>query len=166
VVLLDSSSPDQFELVPSMSKEYAVMRRGVALLPSLSRLGLGRLVPASATSRLPRPAADDVRWFATSPQGLRNQRDELAALPALFREARELTSLGDRPLVVVTAQRHEEAGWTTAQDALAALSTESRHRYAAVDHGGVLDQALGASVAVRAIEDVVDAVRNGSTMPD
>jgi pimeloyl-ACP methyl ester carboxylesterase len=164
MVLLDSSSPHQFDLIPSMSREYAITRRGVALLPTLSRLGVGQLVPSKVTSRLPEPAAEEVRYFATSPQGLRNQRDEQAALPELFRQAQALTGLADRPLVVVTAEKHDAGGWAAAQDQLAELSSNSRHVFAPVDHGGVLDQEAGAVVAVTAIDDVVEAVRSSSRL--
>jgi pimeloyl-ACP methyl ester carboxylesterase len=100
MVLLDSSSPEQFTLIPSFPGQFTVTRRVVALLPSLSRLGLGRLVPASAISNLPQPAAEQVRTIYLSPQGLRNQRDEQAAIPDLFRQAQALTSLGGKPLEV------------------------------------------------------------------
>ncbi len=164
MVLLDSSSPDQFELIATMRTEFALTRRAVALLPTLSRLGLGQLVPASFVSRLPQPAADQVRAFATSPHGLRNQRDEQAAIPALFHQAQALTSLDDRPLVVVTATEHDEDRWTDAQDRLVELSTNSSHRFAPVDHPGILDDDAGATVSIQAIEDVVSAVRNSSTV--
>lgn len=42
--------------------------------------------------------------------------------------AESLTSLGDRPLVIVTAQKEALGGWMAAQDELAALSTNSVHR--------------------------------------
>jgi pimeloyl-ACP methyl ester carboxylesterase len=164
MVLLDSSSPDQFKLIPTMQSEFALTRRAVALLPSLSRLGLGHLVPASFVSRLPQPAADQARTFATSPHGLRNQRDEQAAIPALFHQAQALTSLQGRPLVVVTALENDSVGWRSAQDLLVALSTNSSHRFAPVDHPGVLDDEAGAAVSIQAIEDVVSAVRNGSAV--
>ena len=42
MVLLDSSSPEQLTAVPAYAGQYAVMRRGLALLPTLARLGLSR----------------------------------------------------------------------------------------------------------------------------
>ncbi len=162
MVLLDSSSPDQFSLIPTMSKEFAVTRRVIALAPTLSRVGLGELVPASSVSRLPEPAASEVRDFTESPAGWRNYRDEQAAIPQVFRQAQALTSLGDAPLVVVTALGNDTRGWPTAQDRLLGLSTNSSHRFADVDHSGVLDQAEGAAVAIRAVQDAVRAVREAS----
>jgi len=161
MVLLDSSSPEQFTLIPSFAGEFRISRRVVALLPSLSRLGVGRLVATSTISGLPKPAAEQVRAIYLSPQGLRNQRDEQAAIPDLFRQAQALTSLGDEPLAVLTATVDASDGWEAAQERLASLSTTSDHLHAAVDHGGILDDPDGAAMSVRAISDVVTAVRSG-----
>ena len=57
LVLLDSSSPEQFTRLPEYAGQYVVMRRGLALLPTLVRLGVGR---AFAGSHLPTPARDQV----------------------------------------------------------------------------------------------------------
>lgn len=164
VALLDSSSPDQFSLVPTMTTEFAVTRRVVALAPTLSRTGLATMLPASFFSDLPRPAAEQVRAMAATPQGWRNYRDEQAATPALFRQAQALTSLGDKPLVVLTALENASEGWGVAQGQLTLLSTNSSRRFAEVDHAGVLDDAAGARMSVRAIEDVVSAVREGFSL--
>ena len=58
MVLLDSSSPEQLTRIPAYAGQYAVMRRGLALLPTLNRLGLGRA--SGPASHLPAPAADQV----------------------------------------------------------------------------------------------------------
>jgi pimeloyl-ACP methyl ester carboxylesterase len=159
LVLLDSSSPDQFTVIPSFAGSYAVTRRAVALRPSLSRLGLARLSPAA--SALPAPAAAQVRAFSTSAHGLRNVRDEQSRLRDVFAQARALVTLGGKPLAVVTANESlSTAGWAAAQDRLAALSINSSHRIANSTHGGLLDDPHGAAVSVRAITDVV---RSAST---
>jgi pimeloyl-ACP methyl ester carboxylesterase len=159
LVLLDSSSPDQFTVIPSFAGSYAMTRRAVALLPSLSRLGLARLSPAA--SALPAPAAAQVRAFSTSAPGLRNVRDEQSRLRDVFAQARALVTLGGKPLAVVTANESlSTIGWAAAQDRLAALSINSSHRIADATHGGLLDDPHGAAVSVRAITDVV---RSAST---
>jgi len=166
MVLVDSSSPDQFTVLPNFDDEFTIARRVVALLPSLSRLGLGELVPSSFFPSLPQPAAAQVRAMTSSPHGLRNQRDEQAAIPDLFRQAQALTSLADKPLVVLTATVGAAKGWETAQDRLAALSTNSSHRFIGTDHGGMLADANGSAASVQASNDVVRAVRDGSSVPD
>ena len=77
-------------------------------------------------------------------------RAEQAALPAAFRQAQALTTLGDTPLVVLTAKDNVDAkpGWGTAQDQMAALSTNSRHTVADLAHVGLLTDPAGAA-AVR-----------------
>jgi hypothetical protein len=51
-------------------------------------------------------------------------------------------------------------GWDAAQDRLAALSANSRHTVADLDHVAFLHDPSGAARSVTAITDVVTAVRN------
>jgi pimeloyl-ACP methyl ester carboxylesterase len=137
----------------------------MAVLPSLARLGVGRLLPTSFWSALPEPAAGQVREFNSSPRGWRNVRDEVATMPVLLRQARALTTLGVTPLVVLTAAGHEDdPAWLTAQERMAALSTDSAHRHADAGHGALLGEERGAASSVRAVEDVVRAVRTGTPL--
>jgi len=46
-----------------------------------------------------------------------------------MRQAGDLETLGDTPLVVVTAKRAQEPGWLAAQDNLTTLSSNSDHRF-------------------------------------
>jgi pimeloyl-ACP methyl ester carboxylesterase len=159
MVLLDSSSPYQLTAIPSFAGQYAVTRRALALLPSLSRLGLGRLAPGNAA--LPRPAADQVAMFSASTRGL---RDEQSVLLDMFAQARALTTLDGKPLVVLTASENLDKmpGWDAAQDRLAGLSTNTSHRYATATHVGLLEDPHDAATTAGAVSDVVDAVRTGS----
>ena len=100
MVLLDSSSPEQLTRMPAYAGQYAVMRRGFALLPTLNRLGLGRAFPASS---LPAPAADQVQALTSTARAARNGRDELSVVLDVFAQAQALTTLDDRPLAVLTA---------------------------------------------------------------
>jgi pimeloyl-ACP methyl ester carboxylesterase len=165
MVLLDSSSPRQAELVPSFATTSAIMRRLVALLPTLARTGLVHLAPSSST--LPEPAAGQVASFASSPRGLTNARDEQGALPTAMRQAQALTTLGDKPLIVLTSldELTRTPGWGTAQDQLAALSSNSSHSVIDVTHAAVLDNPASAAAAVRAIGEVVDSVRTQAPLP-
>ncbi len=162
VVLLDSSSPRQFEMVSGFATSYDMVRRALGPLPTLGRLGLGRLLPDSAFTHLPADAAADAADIAGSPRGLNNMRDEQSAIPALFRQAQALTTLGDKPLVVVTAAESlKQDGWAAAQDQLMGLSTNHGHRDAATSHAGLLDEPAGADVSVDAITDVLASLRTG-----
>jgi hypothetical protein len=94
-------------------------------------------------------------------------RDEMAAMPAMFAQAQALTTLGDRPLVVVTATESLQTipGWSAAQDRMAALSTTSSHRVADFTHMALLETESGAAISANAIDDVVQAVRTGAPLP-
>ena len=167
VVLLDSSSPHQLTAIPSFAGEYAVTRRVVALLPSLGRLGAGRLLAAAAGSHLPTPAADQVTAMTATAHAARNLRDEQSVILDVFEQARALTTLHGRPLAVVTASEQlETPGWGAAQDRFEALSTNRVHRVADSTHAGLLEDERGAAESVRAITDVVSAVRRGSQLDD
>src|SRR4051794_5348724 len=49
LVLLDSSSPEQFTQMPAFAGQYALMMRPLyGMLPTLSRFGLGQLVPGAS----------------------------------------------------------------------------------------------------------------------
>jgi pimeloyl-ACP methyl ester carboxylesterase len=163
VVLLDATDPYR---ATGSGAASAGPSSAVALLPSLARLGIGRLLPTSFWSALPEPAAGQVQAFSSSPRGARNTRDEVATMPVLLTQAQALTTLGNTPLVVLTAAGHDaDPDWAAAQERMAALSTNSSHRSADATHEGLLDQPDGAQVSARAIDDVVRAVRTGSQLP-
>ncbi|HYN96079.1 MAG TPA: alpha/beta hydrolase [Pilimelia sp.] len=166
MVLLDSSSPYQVTAMPDFPGEYAVMRRVLALRASVTRTGVAQLAPSATWSGLPEPAAAQVRAFAADARGARNMRDEQSVLPAVFEQAKALTSLGDKPLVVLTASDNVRStrGWSAAQERLATLSTNSSHRVAEATHVGLLDDPAAAASSVRAIDDVVQAARTGQSL--
>jgi pimeloyl-ACP methyl ester carboxylesterase len=156
MVLLDATDPFRVGGGPPSA---------MAVLPSLARLGIGRLLPTSYWSTLPEPGAGQIRMFSASPRGWRNIRDEIATLPALLTQARALTTLGATPLVVLTAAGNEDDPARLAgQERMAALSTNSAHRYADAGHGALLDEERGAANSVEATEDVVRAVRTGTPL--
>jgi hypothetical protein len=119
--------------------------------PSLARVGLLGIalgVPADQST----------------PAAARGARDELAVLPSVLQQAQALTSLGDRPLIVVTAGSGQQAGWLAAQDAMPSLSTSSVHRVvAAATHTSVIS-GVDAPASTQAILDVVESIRTGSVL--
>lgn len=170
MVLLDSSSPDQFTALPAYPGQYAVMRRGLALMPTLDRLGLGRLVSVLQPSHLPGPAAEVASSLTASARGARNGRDELSMLPQVFAQAQALTTLHSLPLAVLTASENIDGtvGWTRAQDRLAALSSNTVHLAVDSTHLGLLEDEGPAQQSSAAILRVVDAAAevtsNGSSV--
>ena len=164
MVLLDSTSPDQFSVLPDFATEYSMTRRMVAVLPSLARLGIAQALPASDDASLPEPAASQARAFATSPRALRNVRDEQSVYHDLFAQAQALSTLNGKPLVVVTTTESQQGtkGWSAAQDQLAMLSSNSQHRIAEATHEGMLTDEHSFEPSVQAIGDVVQSIRTGA----
>ena len=162
MVLLDSSSPYQLSRIPAYPGQYAVMRRGLALLPTLARLGLSRMAPAPD---LPAPAADQVDALTSTARAARNTRDELSVVPEVFAQAQALTTLHRRPLAVLTASESLQGeGWGAAQDQMAALSPNVVHRTVRSTHAGLLNDRGPATEAVHAITEVIDSVRTGTPL--
>jgi pimeloyl-ACP methyl ester carboxylesterase len=73
--------------------------------------------------------------------------------------ARSFQSLGDRPLVVVTATRDALAGWLPLQERMARLSTSSSHRLVPYTHDAFVTDRTAAGASTKAIRDVVYAAR-------
>jgi pimeloyl-ACP methyl ester carboxylesterase len=162
MVLLDATSPYR----TAAGTTHAGPPGPIALLPSLARLGVGRLFPTSFWSALPEPAASRYGAFASSPRRWGNTVDEAATMPALLHQAQALTTVGRAPLVVLTAAGHEsDAIWNDAQDKMAGLSTTSSHRFADASHAGLLDEEHGAQLSSRAIDDVVQTARTRTPLP-
>ena len=157
MVLLDAQPTEAFEGLPAYPAFYSAFRRISALLPSLARLGVGRLVPPDRA--LPEPARDIQHLHHASPRLYRSLRDEFAELPTSLAQARSFQNLGDRPLVVVTATRDALVGWLPLQDRMARLSTNSSHRLVPYTHDALVTDRTAAEASTQAIRDVVYAAR-------
>jgi pimeloyl-ACP methyl ester carboxylesterase len=165
MVLLDSQPNEALTGLPDFPSQYTIIRRASALFPSLARLGVFRLVNQFASDPLPVPTRDEERAVIATASLNRIQRDEFAELPMTLNEAAALTTLGDRPLVVVTAAKGAQAGWLPLQDKMTSLSTNSAHRVLTdTDHPGLIHDRLGAAQASQAILDVVASVRSGTPL--
>jgi len=99
------------------------------------------------------------RFTCSSARAARSLRDEFAELRTSLAQARSFQSLGDRPLIVVTAERDAEAGWLPLQDRMAALSTNSSHRLVPYTHDALVTDQIAAQTSSQAIRDVVRAIR-------
>ena len=149
MVLLDAQPADAFTALPDYPAFYGPYRAVMTLAPSLARVGVGILLLGSPSD----------------PAGVRtamSTRDEVLALPDALRQAQGLTTIGHRPLVVLTAGSGQQAGWSTAQERFVDLSTNADHRVIpTATHDSVLIGA-DASASAQAILDVVASVRTGS----
>ena len=165
MVFLDSQPNEAFTGLPDFPSQYSTIRRASALFPSLARLGAFRLANQFAPDPLPIPTRDEERAVISTANLNRIQRDEFAELPMTLTEAAALTTLGDRPLIVVTAVKGAQAGWLPLQDRMTGLSSNSAHRVLAdTDHPGLIHDGVGAAQASQAILDVVASVRSGTPL--
>ena len=86
-------------------------------------------------------------------------------VPEVFEQAQSLTTLHGLPLAVLTASETlETSGWAAAQDKLASLSANRVHRDVDSTHAGLVEDEHGSSESVRAIAEVVSAVRTGTPL--
>ena len=149
MVLIDAQPADAFTALPDYPGFYGPYRAVTTLAPSLARAGLGFLLASPADPSGVRTA--------------REMRDEVLALPDALAQAEELTTIGDRPLVVLTAGSGGQRGWLAAQDRLVSLSSNVVHRVVAnATHDSLL--LADASASSQAILDVVAAARSGGVI--
>jgi pimeloyl-ACP methyl ester carboxylesterase len=147
MVLIDAQPADAFTSLPTYSAFYQSYALFAGIAPSLARLGLlGPILGVSGD-------------LATIDMA-RGGRDEVRALPAVLEQAATVTSIGDRPLIVISASPGDQPGWMDAQARLASLSTNSAQRVLEATHESVI---LGddAPASAKAILDVLTAVRGG-----
>ena len=151
MVLLDSQPDDAFTALPNYPGFYANFRTVATLSPSLARIGLlGPLLGLSA----------DESTVAAA----RGGRDEFISLPTVLQQSSALTSIGDRPLIVVTAAAESDPGWVAAQERLPRLSTASVHRVLAAATHNSLISGVDAGASSQAILDVLASVRAGTAI--
>ena len=139
VVLLDSMHPRQHNAFSGMDPL-------LALVPTLARTGLANLL-------FDRKDGDPT---AQARQVVR----DVAEMPAELDRAAKLTSLGNTPLIVLSAGTGSLPGWAAQQNDLATLSTGSVHRtIPGATHASLIDDRVDAARSSRAIRDVVEAVQ-------
>jgi pimeloyl-ACP methyl ester carboxylesterase len=164
MVLVDSTAPSTTSHGPGGSAD--LVHRGVALLSTSARFAVVRVIAALMPAGLPAPYEDEVQANAARATSLASNLDEYLDAGEAVREATNLTSLGDKPLVVLTATVGNAPSWFALQDRMAELSSNSVHRtVAGVDHQGMVASEVGAAATARGILDVVTAVRDGQPLP-
>jgi pimeloyl-ACP methyl ester carboxylesterase len=143
MALIDSSTPYQFDL-PDYPSFYSTWRRVSTLFPTLARSGITRILGLG------------------NPREVTADQNEFAELPTAFEQAQALTTLGSKPLAVLTAGRGAQAGWAASQHKLALLSANRAHHteYGAT-HVGLLEDRHFAAITSIAIKAVVVSARSG-----
>jgi pimeloyl-ACP methyl ester carboxylesterase len=139
IVLLDSMHPHQHNA-------FAGMDPLLALVPTLARTGLANLL-------FDRKDGDPT---AQARQVVRDVEE----MPAELNRAAKLTSLGNKPLIVLSAGTGSLPGWAAQQNDLGTLSTDSVHRtIPGATHASLINDHVDAAQSSRAIRDVVKAVQ-------
>jgi pimeloyl-ACP methyl ester carboxylesterase len=166
MVLLDAQPVDAFANLPGYAAEYKYgIRAAAGLTPAVARLGVMRLIYSSAVPGLPARERAEVRAFWSTSTYSRAFRDEVAGLRDALTQAQALTSLGDKPLVVVTAVKNAHKGWLPLQDEMIHLSTNSVHRVIQdATHTSLIEDQGDAANSIKAILDVVASVRSGAQL--
>ncbi len=130
VVLLDSSHPELFDRHPEYAQNAASYLQIARFFPTLANLGLFRVYFATGGELdfqgLPERQHAELAAFWSSPGYHRSQVSETRAAPTVFAQARELGTLGEVPLLVISAGDNPD-DWSALQRELAALSTTSSH---------------------------------------
>jgi pimeloyl-ACP methyl ester carboxylesterase len=163
MVLLDAQPSDAFAKLPGYPTEYNVLRKFTGLFPSVARLGGMRMSYTTAVAGLPPQARSEERADWSRPSHSRSLRDELLELQSALTQSQALKSLGNKPLIVVTAVKDAHAGWMPLQDEMLTLSTNSVHRVLQnATHTSLTEDKAESGISSQAILDVVDAVRSGT----
>jgi pimeloyl-ACP methyl ester carboxylesterase len=170
MVLVDSAHPDELERSPQQRKGLRQVELGVGLSSVLARVGALRLgfLGMEWIRKFPPEQAAEVRSLLSLPSTWAATRAELSVWEQLTnKEARQTRSLGDIPLIVLTASETmtSDPVHGQLQAELAALSSNSMHRsvLGASHESILLDQEHARTVAA-SIRQVVDAARSPGTL--
>jgi pimeloyl-ACP methyl ester carboxylesterase len=170
MVLVDSAHPDQWTRHPAAAEQFASM---VASMPEPIRVAPP---DPPVNPDLPSAAGQRMATDGNTVKHLNPSRGEFLSTAATNDQVRRSSvSLGDRPLLVLSATEHDFPPDLHAQMAgmhlelqreLAGLSSQALHRLAeGADHNGLLTKADTAHTTARSVQDVLHAVRTASRLP-
>jgi pimeloyl-ACP methyl ester carboxylesterase len=160
MVLLDSTAPASGPAPPIKTGSYDLVGRIAVLLPAVAHFGAARLVGQFSYGTLPPRSRDEARARSATASDVASFLNEFLQGSRAVHQAASLVDFAGKPLIVVTAGREHDAAWLAAQDKLAALSTNSRHRIVAdATHASLVLNETDATAASQAIRDVVASVR-------
>lgn len=176
LVFVDASHPDQVSRLRAAGMtSVADAMRPLRLVALFAPLGIPRLI-AGRDSGMPNEPPAAVRAAAAyMPLSLPAALAEADAIDTSFAEAGSLRTLGDRPLVVLTAMapmsaeeraamkmtpaqaRQAQDVWKSLQDEEASWSSHSRHQLVPDSHHYI--QFERPDIVIAAVREVVDTVR-------
>lgn len=175
VVFVDASHPDQQRrLKEATGQRVEQSTTGPKVLAALAWTGLPRVL-ARSIGNPKAPAQANAAMLAYLPRSLRPMLDELDAIDRTFTEAGALRSLGDRPLVVLTAAapyaaadlaalkltqeqgQRLQAAWFELHDDEASWSSRARH--VRLDDAHHYIQFERPDAVIGAIDEVLEGLR-------
>lgn len=164
MVLVDSTAPKASDATGTApgATTAGLVSKVTAMLSISARLGLGRAYGLVAFDTLPPRSRDEVRASLATPSSLRSSLDEFVEAGKAMEVAGSLKTLGDKPLLVLTAGVGGDDAHLASQRSLATLSTNSQRRVVegAVHEALVADRGP-AAITAASILAVVSAVRTG-----
>jgi len=171
--LVEPTHPDQLERLPPAARTaHARVADVLPIVAALSHVGIIRLTNPLGRLHVGLPA-DDFRaanLFTSTASHLRTSHAEFAAWDATMAAARANTSLGDRPLVVISAAE-PMAGMTAEiftvnvqmHAELAGLSTRGRHvTVEGANHMSLLTEAAYAEQVANLLSETIVATATPS----
>jgi pimeloyl-ACP methyl ester carboxylesterase len=165
MVLLDAQPNEALTRLPDYPTFYAVFSPVTKLLPYVAQVGITRLFAFSSQTGLPQAANEGEIASEVTVHQYRAQRDEFAWIPAALTQAQALQSLGDKPLIVVSAPMDAQKGWLVLQAEMTKLSTNSVQRVISnATHTFLIWNETYAVASSQAILDVVTAVRTAQPL--
>lgn len=141
VVLIDAAHPDQRWRAPAIGEHMEEGFRLLKALPLLAGVGFVRLAhyPMQQAEGLPAAQYDEVLSLVCSYRHLKTANLEAENWDAVCEEVRETRSLGEKPLLVISAGEGVKHGGDELQAELARLSSRgSRLTVTGADHATIL----------------------------
>ena len=168
MVLLDSSHHDQWASTAAGKAQYESSAGIYSIAPWLARMGVMRVMGLfQPDPGLPTPQNDAHKAFFAAIKDWDAQSAEFLASPATNDQVRNLGSLDDMPLFVLTATEHgtppeQEQLWQDWQTEMALLSSNSVHQIVTgANHASFWLDPVTAKASVEAVLHVVEAARTG-----
>jgi pimeloyl-ACP methyl ester carboxylesterase len=177
MVLVDPGHPDMDTRIPALQAQNASDASLVNTMRVLSYFGLPRLLGVGKNNAqgLPPQQAAEVNVFVSRPQHWATILSLINATSATYDEVRATGSLGNMPLVVISANTAWFTNGAPADDArkilndlqseIAGLSTNSSHRIIdGATHGSLVHNQNDAQAVISAIEDVLTSLQTGQPL--
>jgi pimeloyl-ACP methyl ester carboxylesterase len=177
MVLVDPGHPDMDTRIPALQMQNASDAQLVGTMRILSFFGLPRLLGIGKNNAqgLPPQQVAEVNAFVSTPHHWATILTLMDATPMTYDEVRTTGSLGNKPLVVISANTAWFTNGAPADDVrralnalqseLAGLSTNSSHRIVeGATHASLVHNHKDAQAVITAIEAVLASLQTGQPL--